>query len=259
MPLPPTVKETPFPMLIARLAALSVLPLGARDSKVTASLVAPDLGKQLETVQGCCQHPEARALLDVTETWRLDRGESSFTSAIGLGDVSLFLSEEEGSSPLEKELSGNPLSSVGADLDSDFELSNAEASLVFDVPLEPVAISPRRAADDFDFDLEVTQANDLASELADLVAPMPLAVLPAAADGGMFSGMEEVGHVEADIDELKTRFIDIDATLTVRANEVLDLWVGCRRIEIEWDGQIGDDAFPDITLDGVMLGGGLRF
>ncbi|HZN40260.1 MAG TPA: hypothetical protein VFD82_15745 [Planctomycetota bacterium] len=63
--------------MLARLATLSVLLLGACDSKVTSSAVDPDLLKRLETVQDCFPtlYPKAQALLDLAETWRLDSGE----------------------------------------------------------------------------------------------------------------------------------------------------------------------------------------
>ena len=187
-------------------------------------------------------------------------GRATFDTGVPTFTVSGFEFEEKGTGTLTKNFGGNPLLSAGATVDSDFELSDLEASLVFDIELGPGTISPGLAADYFDFDFEVSNVNGLASELVELEAPVPLAVLRAAADIGIVSGMAEVGYMEADIDEVTARFVDIDAMVTLHATEVLDLWVGCRHLAIDGNGVIDDDTFhADIRIAGIMLGGGVRF
>ena len=190
----------------------------------------------------------------------LPYGRFNFDMGVPTLTVSAFVLEEEGTGTLAKNFGGNPLLSAGANVNTDFELSNAKASLVFDISLGPVTISPGLAADYFDFNFQVTQVNGLASEVVELEAPVPIGILRAAADIGIFSGMAEVGYMEADIDELEAKLLDIDAMLTVHATEVLDLWVGYRYLAIDGDGLIDNDTFlSDIKIDGIVFGGGVRF
>jgi len=187
-------------------------------------------------------------------------GRATFDPGVPAFTVSGFEFEEKGTGTLTKNFGGNPLLSAGANVDSDFELSNLEASLVFDIELGAGTIPPGLAADYFGFDLEVSNVNGLASELVELEAPVPLAVLRAAADIGIVSGVAEVGCMEADIDEVTAKFVDIDAMVTLHATEVLDLWVGYRHLAIDGDGVVDDDTFhADIRIAGIMLGGGVRF
>ena len=204
----------------------------AGDIGFAAGSTAADIGQDVTTAFGLGDDqgtPDGRFAFDL--------GVPTFT-------VSGFVFEEEGTGTLARSVDGNPLLSAGANVNSDFELSDAKA----------VTILPGLAADYIDFNLEVTQVYGLASELVELEAPVPIGGLRAA------GGIAEIGNFEADVDEVEAEFLDIDVMVTLHATDVLDLLVGYRYLAIDGDGLIENDTFlADITIDGIVIGGGVRF
>ena len=210
----------------------------AGDIGLAAGGTAADIGQDVTTAFGFGDDqgiPDGR--------FAFDMNVPTFT---GSG----FVFEDEGTGTRTRNFGGNPLLSAGANVNSDFELPNAKV----------VTIPPGLAAEYSDFNLEVTQVNGLASELVALEAPVPVGFLRAGADIGICSGMAETGYVEAVIDEVEAKFFDIDVMLTVHATDGLALLVGYRCLAIDGDGLIDNDTFlADITIDGIVLGGGVRF
>jgi len=258
-------------MLIARVAALSMR-FHSLSLPAALLLLSSCYQLEIEGQVGCAQWRLDGDFGFASGSTKVDIGQE-VTSAFRFGDdqglphdrvadmgvpavtMSGFGFEEEGNGAFARNFGGNPLPSAGANDDSDREPSTAKASLVFDIATGPVTISPGRAADYFDF--RVSQWNGHASELGERE---PIGVSRGAADVGIVSDMPEASHVEADIDEVTAKFIDLEAMLTVHATQVLDVWVGCRHVAIDADVQLDNDTFhADIKLDGIMLGGGVRF
>jgi hypothetical protein len=261
-------------MLIARVAAPSAR-FHSLSLPAALLLLSSCYQLEIEGQVGCVQLKLDGDFGFASGSTKVDIGQD-VTSAFRLGDdqglpydrvadmgvpavtVSGFGFEEEGNGALTRNFGGSLLPIAGANVDSDPEPSSAKASLGFDIATGPVTISPGLAADYLDF--RVSQWNGLASELGELAVPMPIGVSRAADDVGIVGRMAEAGHVAADIDEVTAKFIDLEAMLTVHATEVLDVWVGCRHLAIDADVQFDNDTFhADIKLDGIMLGGGVRF
>jgi len=181
------------------------------------------------------------------------RGQLDF--GVPVLTVSGFSFEDEGQGRLAANfgnLSGTAL------VNSTLEMQALKASYVFDIGFGPVAISPGIAVDYFDLSIEAT--NGLITEQVDLNGPLPLAFLRATVDFGTVGAFVEAGYIAADIDGVDGKLLDIEAQLVVRPWSALELFVGYRHLQLQLDGMIDNDSFDtDLTISGLIFGGGLRF
>lgn len=174
--------------------------------------------------------------------------------------VSGFTFEDEGRGRLEAQFGDNPALQAGAPVQSAFEMNNAKASYTFDIGLGPVSISPGIGVDYFDLLINVQDAFGIATEQVDLTGPLPLLLLRAEVDLSIVSAFVEAGYVAADVDDVDGELFDIEAQLAFRPTPLIDLFVGYRHVQLAVDGQIDGDQFDtDITISGLMVGGGVRF
>ncbi|MGK0354308.1 MAG: hypothetical protein ACJAYX_005010 [Planctomycetota bacterium] len=207
--------------------------------------------------------------------------EQDVESAFGLGDtqgspygraqidfgvpvltVSAFSFEDEGQGRLGEGVSfGNIPGFVGGvPVQSQFDLMNAKVSYAFEIGLGPVSISPGLAIDYFDLQIDVTDAFSIAREQVDVKGPLPLAFLRAEVDLGIVSAFAEAGYISAEIDDVDGEVLDIEAQLVVHPTPLIELFVGYRYVNIVLDGLIEDDTIDtDLTVSGLIFGGGIRF
>lgn len=203
-------------------------------------------------------------------------GKQDAKSAFGLGDdqgspyvrgqldfgvpvltVSGFSFEDEGQGRFGAGANfGNLMGAVP--VNSTLELQALKASYAFDIGFGPVAISPGIAVSYFDLAIEAT--NGLITEQVDLNGPLPLGFLRATVDFGTVGAFVEAGYIGADVDDVDGKVLDIEAQLVVRPWSALELFVGYRHLQLELDGMIDNDTFDtDLTISGLIFGGGLKF
>tara|TARA_R110002072_G_scaffold174303_7_gene329563 strand:- start:2102 stop:2833 length:732 start_codon:yes stop_codon:yes gene_type:complete len=207
--------------------------------------------------------------------------EQDVESAFGLGDtqgspygraqidfgvpvltISAFDFEDEGRGRLGNNVSfGNiPGITGGVPVQSQVEMMNAKMSYAFEIGLGPVSISPGLAIDYFDLQIDVSDAFSIAREQVDVAGPLPLGFLRAEVDLGIVSAFAEAGYMAAEIDDVDGEILDIEAQLVVHPTALIELFVGYRFVNLQLDGLIEDDTIDtDITVSGLIFGGGIRF
>lgn len=181
------------------------------------------------------------------------RGQVDF--GMSVLTVSGFSFEDEGQGTLGADF-GNLTQGVA--VNSTLEMQALKLSYAFDIGFGPVAISPGLAVDYFDLSIEAT--NGLITERVDLNGPFPLLFLRATVDFGTVGAFVEAGYLGADVDDVDGALLDIEAQLLVRPWSALELFVGYRYLQLQLDGLIDDDSFDtDLTISGLIFGGGLKF
>lgn len=174
--------------------------------------------------------------------------------------VSGFAFAEEGDGVLQANFGDSPILTAGTPVHSKLDMWNAKGSLAFDIGLGPVTISPGLAVDYFDLDLTVNDLIGIANENVQLQGPVPLGFLRGQVDLGIVSATAEVGYVQADVQDVNGKFLDVEATVALHPNSWLDLFVGYRSLGLNLDGTIDGDTFnADITISGFFAGGGITF
>lgn len=203
--------------------------------------------------------------------------EQDIGSAFGLGDrqgspylraqadlgvpvltLSAFQIEESGAGTLESTFGGL---STNTPVRSDLEITNAKASLTFDIGLGPVKVSPGLALDVFDLYFKATETQFGNSETIDELIPFPLLFLRAEAGLGPVSCVGEIGFLETpEIDGAKGRVLDLDVMVEWSVLPLVEVFAGYRLIDIAARGQTDTESFDaDLQIDGWVLGGGIRF
>lgn len=174
--------------------------------------------------------------------------------------VSAFNFEDEGRGFLQSDFGNIPALGGGVPVQSELEMLNAKVSYAFEIGLGPVSISPGVAVDYFDLQIDVTDAFGLAREQVDVNGPLPLGFLRAELDFGIVSAFAEAGYMSAEIDDVDGELLDIEAQLVVHPTDLIELFVGYRHVNMVLDGLIDDDTVDtDITISGLIFGGGIRF
>ncbi len=169
-----------------------------------------------------------------------------------------FMFEDEGQGTLTANFGDNL--TAGTSVFSTFELTNIKVAWAFDIELGPVTLAPGIAADFFDLSMTVRDSIGIATEEAELAAPIPMLFLRGGVDVGPVRGVGEVGYVAVDIEDVEASLLDVEARLEVAPTPWFDVFVGYRLINMEVEGLIDDDTYDiDIGLSGFMVGGGFRF
>jgi len=193
-----------------------------------------------------------------------DQGSPYARAMLDLGvpqlSISAFQFEDDGEGRLESDFGSIPNVVGGLPVRSNLDLFNAKAALAFEIPIGPVSIAPGIAVDYFDLSIDVVDAFSIASESVELNAPLPLAFLRAEVDLGIFSAVAEAGYISADIDDVEGEVLDLEAQLVLHPTPLIELFVGYRSLDMQFDGEIDGDTFDtDIQISGFMIGGGLGF
>jgi len=202
--------------------------------------------------------------------------QQDIESAFGLGDgqgvpygrvmldtgvpvlaVSGFQFDESGTGVLQADFGDVP---AGIAVDTDFEMTNAKASLAFQIDLGLVALSPGLALDYFDLKVDVQDVFGAFQESVELAGPVPMLFLRAEADLGVVAAVAEGGYMKIDVEDVTASLLDLEALVEVRPTALVNLFVGYRLLNLAADGVIDGDTFDtDITISGFFVGGGVRF
>lgn len=187
-------------------------------------------------------------------------GRAVLDTGVQVLSVSAFALSDEGTGVLEANFGDSGLLLANTPVRSKLDLFNVKAAYAFEIPIGPVSISPGIALDYFDLDLEVSDLIGITTERVELNAPLPLAFLRAEAAFGPVSAVAEVGYIEADVEDVTAKFLDVEAMLAVQPTLLLQLFVGYRSLHLDASGTIDGDAFDaDLRISGLLIGGGVRF
>ncbi|HEB53678.1 MAG TPA: hypothetical protein ENI87_10540 [bacterium] len=203
---------------------------------------------------------------DVESAFGLGGGQGSpygrvqIDTGVPVLSVSAFQFSDEGQGVLQANFGGNANLVAGAPVASELDMVNAKVAYAFEIGLGPVSISPGVAVDYFNLTTSVRDTFGIATEEVTLEGPIPLAFLRAEADLGIVSAVAEGGYMAVGIEDTDGELLDLEAQLVVRPTSLIELFVGYRYINLVVDGTIDGDTFDtDLTLSGLMIGGGVRF
>lgn len=190
-----------------------------------------------------------------------DQGSPYVRGMIDFGvpqlSVSAFQFEDDGSGTLQADFGDIP---AGFSVRSELEMTNVKGAYAFEIPLGPVSISPGIAVDYFDLSMRVQDQFGALTQDVDLEGPVPLAFLRGELDLSFVSALVELGYMEVSVDDVDGSLLDVEAQLAVHPVPLLELFVGYRMLNLKVDGEVDGDQFDtDLTIDGFMIGGGVRF
>jgi len=224
------------------------------------------------------------AVMEIGGDLALDTGggpgasvEQSVDTAFGLGDAqgspyfrgqldasgpvftgSIFWLEDSGSGQLDGAFGGLP---SGTGVDGDLELGVAKISAAYDIDLWLVKVAPGIMCDVFALDFTARELTLGSTEAIDEVVYVPMPFVRAEAGFGPVTAVGELGYLEvSDIGDAGGRFLDFEALVEVNIAPLAHLFAGYRLIDMDGDGNTGDDVYGvDLQLRGWTIGGGLRF
>jgi len=203
---------------------------------------------------------DTRSAFGLGDTQGSPYGRAQIDFGVPVLTVSAFNFEDEGRGSLGSDFGNIPAVGGGVPVQSQFEMFNAKVSYAFDIGIGPVSISPGIAIDYFDLQMNVQDAFLIAREQVDISGPLPLAFLRAGVDLGVVSAFAEAGYIAADVDDVAGELLDIEAQIVLHPAALVELFVGYRYVNLKLDGTIDSDTIDsDLTISGLMFGGGIRF
>ncbi|MFK7738672.1 MAG: hypothetical protein AB8H80_00005 [Planctomycetota bacterium] len=190
-----------------------------------------------------------------------DQGSPYFRGMMDFGvpqlSVSAFQFEDSGSGLLNAEFGDI---SGGVTVESQIEMTNIKGAYAFEIGLGPVSLSPGIAVDYFDLSMTVQDQFGAATQDVTLSGPVPLAFLRAEVDLGIVRAVAEAGYMEVELDDIEGSLLDVEAQLQVHPSDLLEFFVGYRMLNLQVDGEVdGDQIDTDLTIGGLLIGGGIRF
>ncbi len=184
------------------------------------------------------------------------RGQADF--GVPVVTLSGFQFDEKGEGMLESTFGGL---SASTPVNTELEFANVKISCSFDIDLGPIKLSPGILVDVFDLHFKATETTLGNSEEIDELVPVPMLFLRGQADLPVGSLIVEVGYLDTpEKDNSKGRFFDLEAMVECNLSPMIEVFAGYRRIDIGARGETDVDSFDvDLTIDGWMIGGGVRF
>jgi hypothetical protein len=220
--------------------------------------VSGDIGYTSGTSAAVAQDVESA--LGLGDDQGIPYGRLAIDTGVPVIAVSGFMLEDSGTGVLTANFGDVGGIVANTPVRSDLELTNAKFSYAFDIDLGPVSIQPGLAANYFDMTVEVADLIGIATETVELKAPLPLAFVRAEIDLGIVSAVGEVGYMSIDVEDVETKFLDLEALLMIHPLPLLNFFVGYRSMELEAKGAIDGDSFDtDLQISGFMVGGGIIF
>lgn len=191
-----------------------------------------------------------------------DMGSPYLRGQLDLGSTVLtasgFIVQQAGDGTLAATF--GPIAS-GTAVRTELDFANIKFSAAYDIGLGPVKISPGVGFDLIDFNLSATESTFGNRGEINEFLPLPMLFVRAEGDIGVVGIVGEVGYLDMpEIDGAEIRLLDLEAMLEFRFFPTLQLFAGYRMIDIDGQGETSDSSFAlDTTLDGWMIGGGIRF
>ena len=203
--------------------------------------------------------------------------EQSVDTAFGLGDAqgspyfrgqldasgpvftgSVFWLRDSGAGQLDGAFGGLP---SGTAVEGDLDLGVAKISAAYDFDLWLVKVAPGLMCDVFALDFTAREQTLGGTEAIDEVVYVPMPFVRAEAGFGPVTAVGEIGFLEvSDLGDASGRFLDFEALVEVNIAPLAHLFAGYRLIDMDGDGDTGNDVYGvDLQLRGWTIGGGLRF
>ncbi len=203
--------------------------------------------------------------IDLSDDLNVDDAAGTFVfgggldTSIGNVSVSGFLFSQDGRGTLSSDFGDIP---AGTSVESSFDFDNLKAFWSFDVlDLEVFRLAPGVGVDLMRIDATVESVTAVSAfENIDVMAPVPMLFLEGEVDVGLVNAVVEAGWMSVDLGDADGTFWDVEARVDVPLGDTFGVFAGYRYLSIDSSGDTDGQAFDaDLTLDGWMLGGRLRF
>ncbi len=205
----------------------------------------------------------ASANIDVEEDLGLDDSATPYGRLeCGGGLVSLsasaFAHDSSGTGTLSAAFGDIP---AGVGVTTDLDIANVKGAVVLNLlDLDAFRIGPGLGVDYFDVDMQLSAPSLSAFEQIDVSAPVPMLFLEAEGDVGPVAATVSAGWMDAHLDDVNGRYLDLEAMLRLQPFGSVEVVGGYRWIEVDVDGTAdGQDYAADLVLQGWFFGGGLTF
>lgn len=206
----------------------------------------------------------ATASIDVRDQLGLEAEGTPWVGAaldgpIGRVEVSAMRYESEGDGRLDASFGDI---AAGTPVESEAKVDNLKATWTFDVvDTGMFRLAPGIGVDWFDIDTTVRSVTPVSVfERIEISAPLPLAVLEAAVELGAVTLELQAGGMHLDAGDIDGTYFDLGSRLVVTPTEGVELFVGYRYLSIEAAGRADGQPYDaDLAMDGILVGGGVRF
>lgn len=151
---------------------------------------------------------------------------------------------------------------AGTAVESSLDVANLRAAWTWDLlDLGPVRLAPGIGLDWFAIDTDVRSITAISvREQVQVEAPVPMVFLGASVDLDVVRADLLAGGLTIDTGDLDGTFVDLEARLTVTPWDGVEFFAGYRRISVDATSVVdGEDFGTDVVLDGLNVGGALRF
>lgn len=191
-----------------------------------------------------------------------DQGTPYVRGQLDLGNTvltaSVFVLHEEGSGTLARTF--GPLAAATA-VRSELDLTNAKLTMTYDIGLGPLKVSPGLGLDVLDLSLSATEPVFGNRGEIDELLPLPMLFCRVEGDIGLVALIAEVGFLDMpEIDGAEVTLLDLEAMVEYRLLPTMQLFAGYRLLDVDGKGETSDSSYAlDVTLDGWVIGGGVRF
>lgn len=253
-------------VVLAAAAGLAILPACA-PLQATAQLgygrvaVSGDIGYVSGSSTASIKQ-DVESALGLGDTQGAPYARAVLDTGVQVLSASGFTFSDSGTGVLQGNFGSSPLLVAGAPVRSELELTNVKGAYTFDIPIVPgiASLQPGIAVDWFDLHVQVRDLIGIATENVDLQAPIPLAFVRGQVEVGPVTAVAEVGYMKVDVKDIAATLLDIEALLMVQPTPLLHFFVGYRSLALDGNGTIDGDQFDaDITVGGLLIGGGVRF
>lgn len=184
---------------------------------------------------------------------------AELTGIVGRIGVSAFRYEDDGTGTLDGPFGDIPAGTV---VETDLRIDNVKGTWTFDLlDVGPVRLSPGVGVDWVRLDTTVRSVTPVSAfEEIDVSAPIPIVVLDGAVDLGVVGIELQAGGMSLNAGDVDGTFLDLEGRVVVAPTEWAELFVGYRYISLEAAGDSEGQRYDaDLAMDGITIGGGLRF
>ncbi|MDA0373525.1 MAG: hypothetical protein O2865_07045 [Planctomycetota bacterium] len=246
--------------LLSALLALTVSGCSTPGFAVRVGAFAPRVSGEVALGDGGSGAPiDVDSELGLGERSTAPLLEAEVDGPFGCVSVSGFRNQADGRGAIGEGFGDIP---AGTAVESSLDVANLRAAWTWDlVDLGPVTLAPGVGLDWFGIDTDVRSLTAISvREQVKVEAPVPMLFVRAAVDFDVVRAEVLAGGLAVDTGDLDGTFIDIDARLTVAPWETVEFFAGYRRIIVDATSVVdGEDFGTDVVLDGLHIGGALRF
>lgn len=166
--------------------------------------------------------------------------------------------DESGTAQLDRDFGDLP---AGTMANTSLEYLSIVGSWSYDLmPTETLFLGPGVQVGIYSLDVSASATSPAGFETVDTDLVAPQLFLEAGVDLGLISADANLGFMSAHLGDAAGRYVDAELMVRAKPIERFELFVGYRYTVLDADGVAsGRDFDADVTVSGLLFGGGVRF